>query len=117
VSALPNFSLEYSIDRVDNSRGYVEGNLRWATNAAQCRNQGKSSNNTSGKNGVTWYYNETGGTRAVAWWNVDGKSKSKSYPVKKFGLIPAFALACRLRDTKIAQLNSAGAGYSDKHGK
>jgi hypothetical protein len=117
VSSLPNFSLGYSIDRVDNSKGYVEGNLRWATAAEQCRNQGKSGNNTSGKNGVTWYYNSTGGTRAIAWWQEDGKSKSKSYPVKRFGLLPSFALACQYRDSKIAQLNLAGAGYSDKHGK
>jgi len=116
VSGLANFSPEYSLDRIDNSKGYQEGNLRWATNAEQCRNQGKQDNNTSGKCGVTWYYNETGGTRAIAWWYVDAKTKSKSYSVKKFGLLPAFSMACQFRDAKIAQLNAGGAGYTDKHG-
>ena len=116
VSKLPNFSSKYSIDRIDNTKGYEEGNLRWATNSEQCRNQSKQDNNTSGKNGVTWYYNETGGTRAVAWWRAGGKTKSKSYSVKKFGLLPAFTMACEFRNMQIAQLNESGAGYTDKHG-
>ena len=117
VSELPNFTLEHSIDRIDNSRGYESGNLRWATKTEQCRNQGKSANNTSGKNGVTWYYNDTGGTRAIAWWQEGDKTKSKSFPLKKFGLLPSFKMACLHRDKMISLLNQSGAGYSENHGK
>jgi len=117
VSALPNFSSKMSIDRVDNDLGYKEGNLRWATDAQQTRNQGKQENNTSGFSGVTWYENATGGTRAIAWWYVGEKAKSKSFSEKKHGLLPAFAKACEYRTKMIAELNASGYDYSDKHGK
>ncbi len=117
VSNLPNFTKENSIDRIHNDRGYIEGNLRWATSGEQVRNRSKNKNNTSGICGVTWYYNETGGTRAVAWWNVADKVKSKSFPEKKFGLLPAFKLAVDYRNKMIAELNSQGAGYTELHGK
>jgi hypothetical protein len=35
----PKPSAEYSIDRIDNDRGYVPGNLRWATAKEQRANQ------------------------------------------------------------------------------
>lgn len=117
VDNLPNFSFGMSVDRVDNDKGYEPGNLRWATKGEQVRNRGKNENNTSGKCGVTWYLNDTGGTRAIAWWIDGGKTKSKSFSEKKYGLIPAFSAACKYREQMIQKLNEQGAGYSDKHGK
>ena len=117
VSNLDNFRVEYSLDRIDNTKGYCEGNLRWATNATQTRNQSKQANNTSGQTGITWYENSTGGTRAIAWWYDGGKAKSKSFSCKKIGLLPAFAMAVDHREKMILKLNEQGAGYSDTHGK
>lgn len=38
MMSLPNYSDTSSVDRVDGRRGYVKGNLRWATQQDQCRN-------------------------------------------------------------------------------
>lgn len=38
ILELPNFALSLTIDRIDNNRGYERGNLRWATNGQQMRN-------------------------------------------------------------------------------
>lgn len=35
----PKPTPEHSLDRIDPTRGYVPGNLRWATRAEQARNQ------------------------------------------------------------------------------
>jgi hypothetical protein len=117
VSSLPNFGLNSALDRVDNDAGYILGNIRWATPSEQVQNRRKMKNNTSGNTGVTWYYNKSGGTRAIAWWEVDGETKSKSFPEKKFGLIPAYAAAVAYRAKMIAHLNANGACYTVKHGK
>ena len=117
VISLPTFDLKLSIERINNDKGYERRNLRWATDGEQTRNQGKGVNNTSGVTGVTWSSDKNGTTRCNAWWNIDGKTKARTYSVKKFGLLPAFKMACECREKMIAQLNSQGAGYSDKHGK
>lgn len=44
----------YSIDRVDNTKGYVRGNLRWATPQEQALNKGVYKRNKSGVSGITW---------------------------------------------------------------
>lgn len=44
----------YSIDRIDNDKGYFKENCRWADATTQAFNQRKSPKNTSGKTGVHW---------------------------------------------------------------
>lgn len=40
VSSLPNFDKNgYSLDRIDNEKGYMPGNLRWSTQKTQARNR------------------------------------------------------------------------------
>lgn len=47
VSILPFFNLSgYTIDRIDNSKGYFPGNVRWVTMAQQCRNKSNNVNLT-----------------------------------------------------------------------
>ena len=42
----------YSIDRIDNNKGYIRDNLRWATGSTQTQNTRLGKNNKSGCKGV-----------------------------------------------------------------
>ena len=115
----PDYLTKWSVDRIDNTLGYIEGNIRWATDEQQARNKGMRVDNNTGKTGVYW--NKMKFTFAVAtWYEYVGdmlKQKSKSFSTNKYGLLPAFAMACKYREDKIKELNSLGYGYSENHGK
>lgn len=107
---------KWTIDRIDYTKGYCEGNLRWATYEQQARNRGKFKNNTSGFTGVSereGYF--------VAFWTekIDeiSKRKSKSFSIRKFGYNKAKELAIEYREQQIVRLNIIGYGYSENHGK
>ena len=53
VMSLPNSTKEgYTIDRINNDRGYERGNIRWASKQTQAINRRKQYNNKSGYVGV-----------------------------------------------------------------
>lgn len=109
-----------SIDRIDNTKGYEPGNIRWATKRLQSRNRGKTKSNTSGTTGVSFCFsgNPNHNTYVlVTWRNLDSTSGSKKFSVRKNGLLPAFKMACEYRLKKIEELNNQGAGYTENHGK
>lgn len=115
VGSCPLDNLRVSIDRIDNTKGYVKGNMRWATDVQQARNRGKMKNNTSGKTGVSVRV-QYGIKYFVAHWSdADGKH-TKSFSSKKYGELEAFNLACEYRDTMMSILNEKGFGYGEKHG-
>lgn len=100
-------------------------NLRVVKQAGNNRNASIRKDNSTGVCGVyfTTAQNHKGGvyTYASAQWkeNYNGKFKSncKHFSIEKYGLLPAFAMACRYREEKIAELNILGYGYTEKHGK
>jgi hypothetical protein len=122
IGPKPSDGKRYSVDRVDNTKGYVPDNVRWATDAQQARNQnGRSKANTTGVTGVYWdtKVHPTGrdSTRyAVAQWvSLEGVRKKKCFSVKKLGEELAFLAACECRDKQMTLLNLQGAGYTDQH--
>jgi len=45
--------LGYSMDRIENNKGYERGNIRWASKSTQTQNTRKQKNNTTGYKGVS----------------------------------------------------------------
>ena len=125
VGEPPENLQKWSIDRIDHTKNYEAGNLRWADGFTQARNKGKSASNTTGFTGVKWDIKNpelpVSTLYAVATWNeLVGdriKQQTKSFSVKKHGLLPAFAMACQYRKDKINELNTKGYGYADNHGQ
>lgn len=118
-------SKAHSVDRIDHTKNYEKGNIRWATLHQQARNKGKMKNNSSGFTGVHWENKlhpdgVSCTTYAVAQWKEyqDGVMhfKKKSFSIKKYGFLEAFAMACSFREQQIKRLNTMGYGYADNHG-
>lgn len=107
------------IDHIDgNGENNTFSNLRETTHAINCRNKGMYSSNSTGVTGVCFKvtnppYNHT--IVVAQCRSLDGKVMSRSFSVKKYGLMPAFKMACDWRYSTIGHLNILGAGYTDRH--
>ncbi len=92
-------------------------NLRIVSQSENMRNIIKQSNNTTGITGVSlcqygtgrWYY-------VVTWFDEEGRH-NKAFSIKKLGVMTAFRNSIILRQKMIAELNTKGFGYTDRHGK
>lgn len=107
------------VDHTDgNTLNNAENNLRLVPQLVNVRNLKQYKTNVSGKTGVYFMVNRKSNTTyVVAKCNgSNGKVKRKMFNCTKLGLLPAFADACRYRDKMISNLNSFGAGYSERHG-
>ena len=110
------YSDKLSLDRINPDEGYNKKNCRWIDPTEQARNKLKYTNNTSSVTGVSSQGSGKNISWVASWVDLDGKSKSKSFSVGKYGE-EAFNLAVKCRETAILTLNELGAGYTDSHGK
>lgn len=89
------------------------GNLRLVTTAVNNRNRRLSARNVSGIAGVRF---DKGAVAWVAsWTQLDGAQKSKRFSVAAYGEDEAREMAIAERQARMADLQDAGAGYSDRH--
>lgn len=51
----PRPDRSFSLDRIDHTKDYQPGNVRWATRRTQSLNRRRFSNNKSGFRGVSWH--------------------------------------------------------------
>ena len=116
IGDMPTDGRKYTCGRIDNSKGYEKGNIRWETVAQQARNHAKRVDNTSGVTGV--YYSAKINCW-VASWSAGNKRQKSSFYVPKYGYDAAFKLACDKRFHEIEKLNEilGEEGYSPNHGK
>lgn len=93
-------------------------NLKVKTQRQNCQNTRIRKDNSSGVCGVFWSNKGyEGATFAIANWQCPVKgNKTKSFSVRKYGLLPAFKMAFLFRKMKIEELNAAGEVYTDRHG-
>ena len=104
---------EFPVDHVDHdSTNNKIGNLRNVPHAVNMRNMRAFVTNSTGVSGVG-----LGGDRYRAMWVEDGRLKSKSFAIRKYGEEEAFRLACQAREEAIKRLNEQGAGYTETHGE
>ena len=61
----------YTIDRIDNEKGYIKGNLRWVTQAENNRNKGPYKTRTNIKKGL--YKNNKSGVSGITWDSIRDK--------------------------------------------
>lgn len=109
----------WGVDRINTHYGYYKENVRWIPQQLQTRNSRKYCVNTSGFCGVCirTIKSNTSVYATAYWEGLCGKRSTKSFSVLKYGLLPAFAMACAYRERMIEQLNEKGAGYAANHGK
>lgn len=97
-------------------------NLRAVPQAINNRNATKRRDNNTDFSGVH-FTTAKGGKGTVhtyataSWYCESNKRDCKHFAVSKYGLLPAFAMACKYREDMIKVLNDKSYGYSENHGK
>lgn len=110
----PTEDSKWSVERIDTTKGYFEGNIKWVTQKEQTRNRKLSRNNKTGMHGLT-YRGDKRNCYVAAWVDTQGKQCSKSFSVNKYGEELAMFLAQEYRVLMLERLNLLGAGYTHQH--
>lgn len=108
----PTYEKGMTIERKDVLKDYFKNNCEWVSKKQQQRNTGMRSNNTTGVKGVC---KTIKGCYVATWSNLDGRQRTKTFSIKKYGDELAFFLACEKRELEIQRLNLKGAGYRGFH--
>lgn len=96
-------------------------NLRVIPAPVNTRNSKMYACNTSGTVGV--YYSKERPDRNISdawsagWYDMNGKLKTKSFSIRKYGEVCAREMATQYRKEQIDLLNELGAGYTERHGE
>jgi len=112
----PENTSEWGVERIDTTKGYLKGNVKWAKQAEQSKNRVRPSNNTSNIMGVGWKHQGNYTGAYAQWVGLDGKKVSVCFSVNKYGLLPAFQMAALAREEALADLILNG-DYKESHGK
>lgn len=117
--AFGNIPEGYVVDHINrNPSDNSLTNLRVIPLKLNTRNRSKSIKNTSNFTGVHLDVKRSDMLAFVStWYDTDGKKRTKSFSVSKFGIIEAQFAACKYRKQKIEELNLQGSGYTDSHGQ
>jgi hypothetical protein len=107
----------FQIDHIDGVRSNNNiSNLRAVEPIFNSRNHKKRVDNTSGVVGVSLSEKLGNMYWRASWQTLEGRQSTKSFSIKMFGE-DALEMAIRYRSKMVELLNSAGAGYTEDHGK
>lgn len=110
----------WSLGRIDNNGWYTYGNIRWERAEQQARNHSRQRNNSSGITGIKVRTRAIGAgfytSVTACWTGLDGKRGTKDFSADKHGLEAAVSMAKSYRQSKINEMNAAGAEYAESHG-
>lgn len=105
---------DMEIDHIDgNGLNNDIENLRVVTRAINGRNLKRHGRNVSGVTGVS--YAKRDNAYLACYYDLNGKRRFKHFGCSRFGPEKALQMAISWRMEKMAELNSLGAGYTERH--
>lgn len=109
---------EFVVDHIDgNPFNNNLTNLRILSQTHNTQNRRKTEGlSKTGVVGCSLGTNGQGRTYVSAFWHSNGKMYQKRFSVDDLGYENALTLATQYRRQKLEELNSLGAGYTDRHG-
>lgn len=112
----PENTQAWGVERIDTTKGYFRGNVKWAKQEEQAKNRVRPCNNTSGVMGVGWKHQGKHTSAYAQWVDKDGNKRSVNFNVNRYGLLPVFKMAVEARNAVMKDL-ILNAGYKESHGK
>lgn len=122
VGKMPDYDQHWSCGRIDNTRGYEPGNVRWELPDTQSKNRGLLSCNNTGINGITLYSrisNENGKEYSYVCATATLEKRrqvSKSFSLLRMTYEDAIAKAIEWRAEMLKKAEELGTFYAPTHG-